>query len=330
MLLVQKALAKAFPKHMHPRVDTWLKTWMPDPSYNTSLAASAAAPAFLSNQPLMLAALYAAGVVSINASLLAWRLRGRKEWTLPHDGWKTAVANVETKLAPLVHMPHIHRTSALCDLSMVLKDMEMSRLAAVGRAKRAAGQTTTLVHTGDWLEGYTTGTISALMLRPDILDRVHQNLGFGQEAIEQWVEASYLQRIYQDINSALPGTRDALVQLSNKNPATMAFYFVRYPHYFEVDPARQLSTQSQQSQGEKATEWFGQTQWPSWVASMREMHALLDPTPATDAKARSHAPPGPSPWELYQLATQRHVIQNDNGLPLDGSIFEAAESFAPQ
>ena len=75
MLLVQKALAKAFPKHMHPRVDTWLKTWMPDPSYNTALA-------FLSNQPLMLAALYAAGVVSINASLLTWRLRGRKEWTV--------------------------------------------------------------------------------------------------------------------------------------------------------------------------------------------------------------------------------------------------------
>ena len=139
MLIVQKALANGFPKHMHPRVDTWLKTWMPDPSYNTALAASAA-PAFLSNQPVMMAALYAAGVVSINASLLAWRLRGRKEWTLPHDGWKTAVANIEKKLAPLVHMPHIHRTSALCDLSMVLKDMEMSRLVADARSNKAAGR----------------------------------------------------------------------------------------------------------------------------------------------------------------------------------------------
>ncbi len=329
MLIFQKALANAFPKHLHPRVDTWLKTWMPDPSYSTALAASAASPAFLSNQPVMMAALYAAGVVSINASLLAWRLRGRKEWTLPHDGWKTAVANVETKLAPLVHMPHIHRTSALCDLSMVLKDMEMTRMVADARSNKAAGRPLADPPSTKWMDGYTTGTISALMLHPDVLDRVHRNLGFGQKCIEQWVEASYLQRIYQDINSALPGTRDALVQLSNENPATMAFYFVRYPHYFEVDPTRQLSTQSQQSQGERATEWFGQTQWPSWVASTREMHALLDPTPATDAKARSHVPPGPSPWELYQLATQRHVIQNDNGLPLDGSIFDTAESFAP-
>lgn len=290
MLIVQKTLTNVFPQHMHTRVDTWLKTWFPDSTSNVIVTASAAAPALFSAHPVLQTTLTIAGIVGVNSALLAWRLRGRQEWTLPHDSWKTAVANVEKKLAPLVYMPHIHRTSALCDLSGVLKDMEMTRLAANARANKAAGRPLATPPSPEWMDGYTTGTISALMLRPDVLDRVHQNLGFGQEAIEQWVEASYLQRIYQDIPNPLPGTRDALVQLSNKNPATMAFYFVRHPSPLKGDGWYARPDQ------EKATQWFSQTQWPSWVATTREMHALLDPTPSESRASRS-APPGPSPWE---------------------------------
>ena len=82
MLIVQKALTNAFPQHMHTRVDTWLKTWFPDSTSNVIVAASAAAPALFSAHPVLQTTLTIAGIVGVNSALLAWRLRGRQEWTV--------------------------------------------------------------------------------------------------------------------------------------------------------------------------------------------------------------------------------------------------------
>ncbi len=324
MLLVQNALAKAFPERMHPRVDTWLKTWVSNSTPASLIFVTA--PAAASNQPLLYATLSMAGVLGINAALLARQMRHRKEWSLPHNAWQAAVHKVEAKLSKFTHRPHIHRISALCDLSSVLKDMEMSRLAANARANKAAGRPLADPPHPDWMGSYTNGTISAALLLPDVLDRVHQHLGFGQDAIEQWVEASYLQRIYQDIPNPLPGTRDALVQLSNENPATMAFYFVRYPHIFENDEG---TWTVRQTESEKATQWFSQTEWPSWVASTRQIHALLDPVPA-DKNPKNAQPPGPSPWEMYLLASQKHAPTSSSEPPMDSALFEMTEGTGPR
>ena len=125
MLIVRSAFAKILPKSMHSRWDTWASVWLPEPVPHTMAATFGAT---LISSPIQAAipglygALCCVGMLGLSTSVIAWNKRNQKEWTLPHEQWQTACAKVETKLRGIVHMPHLYRMGALCDLSFVLKD----------------------------------------------------------------------------------------------------------------------------------------------------------------------------------------------------------------
>lgn len=324
MLIVRSAIQKVLPASMHSRWDTWSAIWLPEKTVLPTLVASFVPPFIgTSSNPVLLGTLCCAGMLGLNASFAACQKRNRQEWTLPHDAWKNACAKVEAKLQGIVHMPHIYRTSALCDLSFVLKDAELERLchtkelslsptadiALYSRRVLALGE-----KMNDWTEGYTTGTISALLLKPHILDEIHANLNFDEHDIYQWVEASYLQRVHEDLKEPLPGTIDAISVLANENPATMAFYMHRYADYFDrkrkADEKVRIKWDATPS-----FQWFAKTQWPALVAMMQDLQV----------KCQSPESLQDEYFVLSPLDCYRQVMNGKNverGPAIDGILFE--------
>ena len=298
MLIVRDTFAKILPKSMHSRWDTWSSVWLPQPMLPTltaSFAATLISSPIQSTLPGVQGALCCAGIFGLNASIIAFSKRGRKEWTLPHEQWKTACAKVETKMRGIVHMPHMYRMGALCDLSLALKDAEMERLATAAKKLKALGFPTEKVVTTGWTEGYNAGNTSVLMLKPEMLHEVHTRLGFTELDIDQWVEASYIQRIHADLNKPMLGTIEALAKMADDNPATMALYLQKHPAYTER---------------KKIYDSSFVVQWPKTVELMHELHAQIS----------TENVPVPSAMDLY-----RHVMNAKTAhepLGLDGRVFE--------
>ena len=307
MLIVRSAFAKILPESMHSRWDTWASVWLPQPALPT-LTASFAAP-FLTNpnNPAVQGALFCAGLFGLNAAVVAWAKRGRKEWTLPQQEWKNACTKAEAKMRGIVHMPHMYRMGALCDLSFVLKDIEQERLVAIVKQLQVLALKTDDTIPTAWMEGYTNGNMSAMILTPDKLRDVHTALDFTELDIDQWVEASYIQRVHSDLNKPMPGTVDALAKLANDNPATMAFYLQKYPAYTGrtkiYDPSFIV-----QWDNDAPSAWFQRTHWPKTVELMHMLHAQ---------KSTKEVP---SAMELY-----RHVMRGKQAQTeptVDGGLFE--------
>lgn len=310
MLIVRSAFAKILPESMHSRWDTWASVWLPQPALPTLTASFAASFLTNPNNPAVQGALCCAGMFGLNAAVIAWARRGRKEWTLPHEQWKTACAKAEEKMRSIVHMPHMYRMGALCDLSYVLKDAEMERGAAVAKQLKTLGlPTESFMPLGVMMETYSNGKISAQMLKPQMLQHVHTRLGFTELDIDQWVEASYIQRVHSDLKNPMPGTVNALAQIANDNPAAMAFYLQKYPTY----TARKKSSDNSFGVhwGNKASSaWFQKTQWPKKVEMLYDLYAQIsaDEAPATSA------------MELYRQVMRGKQAQKET--TFDGGLFE--------
>lgn len=312
MLIVRNTFAKILPESMHSRWDTWSSVWLPQPILPTltaSFAATLISSPIQSTIPGVQGALCCAGIFGLNASIIAFSKRGRKEWTLPHEQWKTACAKVEEKMRGIVHMPHMYRMGALCDLSYVLKDAEMERLAAAAKQLKALGLPTDKNITTGWMEGYRSGNMSAQMLNPEMLRDVHTWLGFTELDIDQWVEASYIQRVHSDLNKPMPGTVDALAKMANENPASMAFYLQKYPAYTERKKIYDSSFVVQWG-NDASSAWFQKTHWPKTVELMHELHANMS----------TEEVPVPSAMALY-----KQIMNAKNAqilLGVDGDVFD--------
>lgn len=318
MLIVRQTIAKVLPDSMHARWDSWTSAWLPNAMLPT-LAASIVPPLLgTSSNPVAQGVLCCAAMLGLNASVLAWAKRGRKEWTLPHQEWKDACVRVEEKLKSIVHMPHMHRTGALCDLSYILKSAEMDRLAVQANMSSALGLPNENVVTTDWMEGYTTGNMSAMMLKPDVLGGIHAHLGFTQTDIDQWVEASYIQRIHNDLNSPLPGTVASLAKMADGNPATMAYYLLKRPAYIERKKIYNPSF-AVKWEDDDASAWFQQTQWPKAVELMHHLHAqtstAANPVPIAGA------------MDLYRQVMQGREVAKEPSV--DGQLFDMELSSNP-
>lgn len=312
MLIVRSTVAKVLPASMHSRWDTWTAAWLNEATVLPTLV-TGFVPPFLgtSSSPVLQGALCCAGMFGINASVKAWTKRNRKEWTFPHHQWKSACAKIEAKLKGIVHMPHMYRTGALCDLSYVLKDAELDRLGRAAKLAQSLGIPSDKIVTTDWMQSYTTGNMSAMMLKPDVLGGLHMHLGFGQTDIDQWVEASYIQRIHSDLKDPLPGTVQALANLADANPATMGFYLQKHPAYTErkkiYDPSFVVKWDEDESSA-----WFQKTQWPKTVELMHQMQAQSS-TPANPV-------PIPGAMDLYRQVMRGQEMQHAPAV--DGALFD--------
>lgn len=310
MLIVRSAFAKILPESMHSRWDTWASVWLPQPMLPTLAASFPAAFLTSPNNPAVQGALCCAGMFGLNAAVIAWTKRGRKEWTLPHAQWKTACAKVEDKMRGIVHMPHMYRMGALCDLSYVLKDADVERVVVVAKQLKALGlPTENVMPTGLMMGAYSNGNMSAQMLRPEMLQHVHTRLDFTELDIDQWVEASYIQRIHSDLMKPMPGTIDALAKMANDNPATMAFYLLKYPEYTERKKIYDSSFLVQWG-NDASSAWFQKTLWPKKVELMHNLNAQTSTEKA----------PVPSAMELYRQVMRGKQAQTEP--TFDGGLFE--------
>lgn len=312
MLIAPKIFEKLLPTSMHSRWDTWSKTWLPLQILPGMTMGFVLPTMNNSAHPLALGALYAAGIAGFNASAMVWHLRNRKEWNLPHEAWKNACEKIENKLRPSLNMPHRYRMSALCNLSQVLKSAEIQRLqvlsaeTAVPKVRHRAQAITT-----DWSDSYRAGTIAAMLLKPEMLDTLHTNLGFTQTDIERWVEASYLHTIHEELLRPLPGTLDTIAALANDNPATMAFYL--FKHNRGVAKLRQYGA-GDEEQPEFWDEspnlaWFEKTVWAPYVQNAQNIYNQLNADEHTELLA----------MDLYkQIAHHQPNME-----PVDSNVFDA-------
>lgn len=300
---------------MHSRWETWSKVWFPNGLISPVIVGAALTGQVLTSSashPILQSTLFCASLLGVSASSVAWAKRGRKEWTLPHDSWKDACAKVEQKLQRIVHQPHLYRVSALSDLSSVLKDAELERIGTARQKVRKEDMSEHDANTyvGVWKNDYTVGNIAAALLTPDVLNKVHLHFGFNQSDVEQWVEASYLHRIYQDLKSPLSGTIASLVHLANDNPATMAFHLQSYPTY--IDQKNMFNNNCPVKWADaSASTWLSKTQWPSVVTLLYDMQ---ENTP-------KHKTGGTlSAMELYRQVMRGKQAQTEP--TFDGGLFE--------
>ena len=309
MLIVRSTFAKILPESMHSRWDTWASVWLPSPALPTIVASVGATLITSAKAPGLQAALCCAGLLGVHASMIAWNKSNRKAWVLPQQEWKDACTKVEEKIRGIVHMPHLYRMGALCDLSSVLKDIEMERLVAVVKQLKGLGlQSDDIVPTA-WMDGYTNGNMSAMMLTPEKLCDVHKALEFTKQDIEQWVEASYIQRIHSDLSNPMPGTVNALAKMANDNPAAMAFYLQKHPSYTDRKKIYDSSFAVQWSNDE-ASGLFKKTQWPQLVELMHDLHA----------QTSTGQTPVPCALDLYREVM---AAKQAPALPgIDGNVFE--------
>lgn len=316
MLLAPQQFAKLLPASMHARWDTWSKAWLPTQILPGIFMGAVLPTMNNSAHPLAHGALYVAAIAGFNASAISWHLRGRKEWTLPHDAWKTACENIEKKLSPTLHMPYRYRISAMCSLSQVLKSAELQRLEML--AKDAAANPNLRYKppatVADWSDSYQAGTISAMLLKPEMLDTIHTNLGFTQLDIERWLEASYLHTIHEELIRPLPGTLDTIAQMANDNPATMAYYLLR--HNRGVAQKLRLPDDEKHDgfwDDSPALPWFEKTTWAQYVENAQTIYNQLNDAGPTSLLA----------MDLYRQVAYVHV----DAAPIDNNVFEDATPF---
>lgn len=299
MLIVRSAFAKILPESMHSRWDTWSNVWLSDGLFSPIVLGTALTGTIFassSSTSTLQRTLLCTSFVGFSVASVTWKCRRKKDWTLPHDAWKDACAKIEKKLQHIVYQPHLYRVRALCDLSSVLKDAELKRIGTERQQVREEDMSEydTKTYVGVWTNDYAVGNISVKLLAPDVLNEIHLHLGFNQNDLEQWVEASYLQRICEDLKSPLPGTTDSIVRLANDNPAILAFY-LRSVEWDETP----------------ASMWFSKTQWPSVVAVLQDVQEQIPTNKTKDV---------PSAMELYKHVMRGKQAQTEP--TFDGGLFE--------
>lgn len=275
-----KGLTKIIPDTLQPKLQSWALTWkvhIGAPSAALVLTSPLHSPEI----SVLRMVLVGTSAIAAHAGAVAWLQRGEKEWTLPHESWKTGCLAAEEKFGKSIAKPHLYRLSALRTLSEALK----KNVYGIDQLHALPGDS--------WEAGYRLKNKHSVMLAtPQYVDLAHTILGFDKDDVARWIEAAYLDTIYNKLeDTMLPGTKAFLLEHINANCAAPALQWTRVPEKmrdaYKASPAAQ-------------SDWFHQSQW-----------CVLEKT-AEDIRAQLNDTKPMTPMQMY-----RYFQKDDKGLAID-------------